>query len=593
MTDLVAVPRIGIDLRAIKAGALEASREFHRVDVELGRFHNEFYEIASTMSLDARHGYTTQYALDFDVIKGALDLHIENAFQQFWSSVVINLGDMNFNLFPGTLFELQKYLLDKIETVRRRSSRLFGNKLHDVFDLLRVSHIRNPYHSELESFRLLDLERRDQYILKAVQDQLTEKQTFPKIHAGVFESAVRYISRGSRVDLWENNRADAINYSILHSCNRHIRETGVRHILVSNTRAMQRLDQAMRATFSLGDVDTSDSAVDLFRSGVVWNARSTALHQLLLRAGGGAAGAETIAWKIVGNISDYRKRLAEIREHSLLHRSAANLPYLKDLLVGVVAEFDDIQRQLDTAASRNQIMLDGAIYQPDDPEEFYQTMERFIDNRLSESGYRKTLIQQDAAKLPLHLRKAERLGDRPSFQILDELNEVVATLIEGEEAVMITDCAVSVEEFLICVDTVQAMILSKLTLGDISFDALCHQDDNYYDDIVIVGISEQGIRSKRVTSNSSYSVASLAEMFECFPSDIRFVRIDGPLLSFSFEGDIIGISSRFKLPAEFETFISGVVRPRYKGRNFERPVRSYFRRSEFDFLTTAKQEEAT
>jgi hypothetical protein len=582
----IAVPRILPDWQVLEHGAeFLVDREFNRMDTELDRLHNEFHDIASTLSLDVRHGYSTRYALDFDVIRSALDLHTHEGHQQFWSSVVIALGRANFSLFPGALFELKKYLSEKTRMIQGRTPKLFGHKLLEAVNLLRTDPVRGPYTEELQGFRAWDVARRDQYILRAVQDRLADDLQLPRVNRELFETAVAYLSRGTRVTLWENNRADAINYAILHCLNYEIHKRGFRYILVSNTRAMLGLDQAMRATFSLGNAGPPDSSIDFFRSGLVWTARTTALHQLLLRAGGGEGGAETIAFKILGNIADYRIRLAETRNAFLSSRSRRALPRLQDLLVDVVTEFDKIQLQLDRDIGSGPIMLEGSIYEPGDPEDFYNRMEEFVDRHLQRSDYGQTFSEQDASKSPLSLHAASDGERQKGFELRDELAQPVARFVEGEEVVLFTDCKVPVEEFLACVDTVQAMILSQVTLGQLRLDHLMDDDPRVYDDLVMVGIRGRGVIGEYMTSNSSYSLSMLAEKFECFPSDIHFVRIDGPLLSFSYEGDIIGIGSRYKLPREFETFLAGIVPPRYKSREFRGAISAFFRKTQFSFAS--------
>lgn len=588
---LVSIPRIKVNEAVLRGGNTElVGRELARVDFALHRLHNEFHDIASTMSLDARHGYTTRYALDFDVIMNALDLHARNSYQQFWSVVAIILGSHNIVLLPGTLFELKKYLAEKARHLEGIASRTLGTKLAGLAtSLLRTNQSRSQYSSELDDFKSWDVGSRDRYIFGLIQNNLADHQDLPSVDRDLFENAVGFLSRGSRVDRWENNRADAINYGVLHKLNGFIDSNGVRHILVSNTGAMKDLDQAMRATFNFAGSHLEPSP-DLFRAGFVWNARSTALHQLLLRAGGGEAGAESVAWKILSNISDYRKRLAETRAEFLALRTPT-LPQLEDLLIDVVTSFDDIQRQLDTHTDAPLIALEGTEYQSKDPEKFYRHMEQFIDRRLLDTGYRYTFTREDTSKVPFQLRKAAPFGRSTSFELHDELTQFVARFVEGEEVVLFTECNISLEEFLTSVDTVQAMILSQVTLGKLSLEQLYDDDPKCFEDFVMARIQGKGTKYAYTMSNSSYSALSLSEMFHCFPSDINFVRIDAPLLSYSFEGDIIGISSRYKLPNEFETFLSGVVHPRYKGRDFKTPIDSYFKRTRFDFASIEQREE--
>ena len=450
----------------------------------------------------------------------------------------------------------------------------FGDALSDK--LLSISGSPSDYSRLLEAFRSKQIAREELRVLSALQQGVAANSIkLPPLDRHLFHRAIEFLSIGSRADLWKNNRADAINYSLVSRLNRDIADSKIRFVLVSNTRTMHRLDRSLSVEDGLGE------AASLFKYGLVRSARSAALYQLLTRVSGPGISAESLAFRIVSNLADYRANLLDaIRQIKLGRSLDLSIPNVDRVIFDVISEFDG--RQLEFEANGfltwdQESVLSDAGHE-EESSKFFRKMERFIHDHLTRSGYSLSLEEPVIERAPIRVMLNTENHDRASsFKLVDVFMKEVAFISEDSESILFIPRRTEVEEFLSTLNAIKASIISRIGKEEFNFTKQMAID------VIYLGVGMGPVRTFELSSGSTYTSFELARLIDGLPSDLQFIRVDNPIFSMSSEGDVVTISSRYFLEEESVEFLQAFSEPAHKGSDFVSVMREYRATSRFKF----------
>jgi hypothetical protein len=571
--------------------------EIDRLFDESERLRKELLELAAQLRTDVRLGIRTLYCLDFSVIRSAIDWDRSIDSAELWSGICVQLGTQDLILLPGALFEAIRYL----RTRAALSSVVNTNPFFEVFERASLDesfshkYLKQQYPGAVQDFSAINLFRDDLYIIDIFQRHLASphEHTMPGMDRSMFHRGIDILSFGSRADRWMNNRADSVNYALCHSLNQGIDKTKTRYLFVSDAPSMRKLDRGLYATHALG------RATRHFNSeGLVRPTRSAAIHQILLRRATDQTPPDTLALNLVDDLANYQSKLSSMRRQhhgtrprpaaAMSERTKANAALTpSDLsidshLIHLISKLDFMQNIMKGTDATGIASFVGRRADKITVRQFYDQIDKMLSTALEETSYSSVFAQHDTET---HKLKLVELDKGPGLYIRehglsDEAGLNVAYIREFSDMVTAYtfNASVPLAEFLAAVNYLKADVIGRMAKGEI-LDPKPFQTDTVY-----VGVKGAAVSSFECASHADYDLVAIADTLGVIASDIIFIRIDNNLVSMSFEGDLLAISTAYKLHQQMEDFLATLIPAERKVYSPQVALKKFFQDTRFTFL---------
>lgn len=534
------------DLDDLKSSHQEAKRI--EADIRL---------IKDDIDLELHEGTKTIYCTDFDVIASATDWRESSSQNSYWASLIFHFPRLSLFLLPGTLYEINSYIRKKknrIDKLNTFESAFLDLTLKAMSDEGNSDEANQKFNSIIGTFKSTHLNSRELYILNILKKKIDapENHTLPPIDQDFLYYSIDCLSMGARVDKSINNRIDAINYSLCHALNMESFKSGNRYILVSDTRAMHKLNQIMKGSLSY----SSDS--HYFDSGFVRSSRTTALELLIRKIGRSIAGSEALCYKLLEDIAQYIRKISDLivtkrqaqvgSDKRAIAVFEGNNPF-----VNLVSSIEHLQNELAAEKEKSKkIQLSFYDHQfGKNPSDFYMGLEKQIDNLLRRSSFKR--IFEDVNVGRTTELKLEVNSDPKGFSFIqertasDKFENVVAVSRDYKKfSQYIIPGNAPLPQFISVYNLLSSNISAEIARG-IYHDAMWNSDEG-----TLTAISESTgeIRSLEIGSRTDLTLVDVSEMLGIYPAEIDLLRFDNPVFSFSHEKDFLVLSTKFSISRE-------------------------------------------
>lgn len=582
-----------LPLRADLRTSDDADEILEAADKAARELQDDLEHVAEDLRVDSSKGIKTLFCIDFDVIRSSIDWFSHDSHESLWSSLCINFSKNDLVFLPGALFETLNYVKSRHKAARRISISPFREIFYeDVARFYNQDRVpESEYRNTLQSFERSAVSPKTLYMLRALQKRLLRAQQhqLPALDREVFEWCSETLSVGMRSDRWINNRVDAVNYSLVHRLNQDILGSSTRYVLVSNAPSMKKLDMALSNTIGLR------GAAESLAKGVVRNARTAAMYQILLFESGSTSAAERIAFDLLLDISSYRAQLRRIKETSSQSNAGAGRAIAEakselNQLLGSFSRFDHHLREHKVVEDRN-VRLFNLRYQQADPSEFYENLEKQVERAFEKSGYERAISDRnlDTSTLVVHNEGPKKpFGYLTQYVATDSINEKVAFARCYEDHITFFSLSnAPVNEFARTVSLVTSNVLAKRTKG--TYRGFGDEREGA---VVLLGSEGSGVTKVDLDDDLHFRFTELCEKVKILPSSVTFLRYDGPYFTASFELDMCVIKSKYRLEEEFGLFLDELVQHRFKGRGIQEVVASICRSNKSNLIDVLSETEA-
>jgi hypothetical protein len=388
----------------------------------------------------------------------------------------------------------------------------------------------------------------------------------PKIDDYVFNAAANIVSRGARVEKILNNRADALNFAVAHALNAGVLHRNSRFIIVSNSRAMQRLNRfAPIFDPNMGLIESKlEENIDSGHDSV-WSARRASIYQMLLMSANDESHAARTAWTLIEAVAQLRVYLLELRDEK-------RLPLFGELKIDnvfleLIASFGFIQSQLESLSgghARNIKLLDRS-FRVGYPKDLYLSLSETVHKRLEEEGYIDRIDpRRSKASSPMIVHEFGKVVDF-CFDDFRELatgdNDLVAAAALSDNSLTVwTESAASLSEYVNAINLIRDSVIQNFTSGLYKFgfsDTKREIGHLLRSHIILITVNDRFEISW--DENQRYELADICSEAGVELADVRFLRIDTAVFSSSYEGKRKVIRVSHNLREELAIFLGRLV----------------------------------
>ena len=307
----------------LESGIYNSHNDLSKLQDDLSDLQQELMDIGEDFRATSSNKLHTHLALDFDVIRSAIDWNDSKHKGNVWASLLLNQNSFRFFLLPGTLYELITYMKSALKSIAKVAKSAIGNKFIELFQFEHQSpHL--SYHEEykvtLKSFVDCSINSKRYFLLKNLQEQsdpISIEESQNSSHIAFFRRAVRVLSSSEyRREKDRNNRVDSLNFALIKQFNRT--NIGERCILISDTKAVHHLGGIWPEKYLSSKEQTFNT---------VWNSRKAAIYILLLRQESTLASAERSVWRMLQELVGRRAAISDalssnkpwkIKQHGML-----------------------------------------------------------------------------------------------------------------------------------------------------------------------------------------------------------------------------------------------------------------------------------
>lgn len=374
-----------VSSRPLNALDIGEYRKRNELDRTLDDYDERVLKIVSErLRNEIRDSSTTIFAIDSDVVMSALAWTKKDAYKNtFYSGILLELLWGRSILLPGSLVELLN-VFERSEILRPRNyDSSMANAFRDAFRNRKTRRLdKSLYAKVLSSLEPSSEEKNIIFLLES----LAESRTLDVIDALGYDEAVFLrccnILGHERRNYSRNNRVDAYNYATCFEINAHTVKNGIRVALVSNTKALNKLDD---------DVNSRSSEE---YTPYVMSVQQALLYIILKKNHVDIVDAEIAAWQLRQEVHRLRGMLRDeksLPEHFLGALKDGQL----DVDLRLVGGISFIQNVMNDAAANKKARIqafdqrydiDGAWY-------FYDNVKKELERIAEKTLFSKTVIE--------------------------------------------------------------------------------------------------------------------------------------------------------------------------------------------------------
>lgn len=534
---------------------------------------SEIKLVTEHLRLEASHDIRPVYCIGSDIVEAALFWRQPASSENLFSCLLLEDTERQNLLMPSTIYSLLQYpyivkalnvnptdlsLLSVVD-LKSWSSSITTDKVNNILQFV----VESLHTGNFDSLLTFDAEITKRFRTGLI-DPLSHKiaPIRPKIATRV---------SGVIAELYDNKHShqgnmDALNFSIIHEMNKDVGSHRTKYILVHDKNQDARVYREICLRLGIERLQTYFP-----QQSFVFTPRVAFLHKALRSAGAGSAGGERVGHDLIQKVLQYILALEEL---PVLHATQGELERLSAVkpssdLIAALSALDFLQDMINNI-KRNHGNPSSNFMERGSAFELYRSISDLTNSALN-SELRDNFSLGGAPNISLSRHKTPKNANYLCHHSLMFDGFLAATIKRYSDYTAFSISAgASISEFISALNGVLDIMKERVIAGSYLRHVVFESPD------VFAGVGSSRVRRVEGVIDNDISLKALCSALSCKPADIRFLRLDFPLFTASFEPEGVGIFTQYYLKDEVASFLEDLFDPRFKGSAGVDRIHRYF-----------------